>query len=453
MKNNRIIRYLSAFAIVLSIAAVIVGVFGFSLVSAESVSQDTYTFSDKGADTLYDGNGNQISGYTFCLNQDRGVPHRDNETYTRIRLSELDDSILSDYDKQLLLNLVYREDDVDDFRRSIGSGMYIMPQVWIWYVTEDPRDSEVNDPDSTYNTLVLPCFDYLMNNDTISFDTHDAYLYVPAGNHQYMLGNVYIKAPSSVTINKDVVDLAGKDDTYNGEDGTSGFTFELTVYDTLGTIYSSTNPLPRPVAYEQFTATVTDADGSSSDISVTTDSSGKITLQIKNDQSVTISGFDSANYSFELTETSDNMGNMCVLNDMTANVTMTSSNDVYSFDFSESNNVTVNAQNVHQVTLVDPTTSTSESTTVTSADIASDATTTTTTESTTISETTTTAAADDVASAGRNNETDTPTPTPASSTVSTGEAGMNIYTSLGIILILISGIVISIRNVRIREYT
>ena len=284
-----------------------------------------------------------------------------------------------------------------------------------------------------------------------------------------MLGTVFVPVDTSFTIEKTVIDGLDATELYNGVDGVSGFEVNINVYDTLG---------DRPVTNETFVFTGTDADGNVTSQSIRTDASGNLTLNILSGQSITISGFDSVNYRFTLSEATTNTDSTCSLDSISSsNGNLVNNNDgSYSFDFSTSYVVDIDITNRHisadptPVPTAPTTTATEETTTTVEATVA---TTTSEETTTTVEETTTEETSAQVLGAARDTEETTtaetttaetttaetttaettaaatPTPTASASGVpNTGENSHAPRIIAGIILLAGASVVMAVRLTR-----
>ena len=411
-------------------------------------------------DIVYDSQGNVIRGYAYCLNNRRASSHFSCD-FIRFKLSDttygtiFNDNVgttTSEEEaeaKRLLLNAVLKKDEV---KATLNLGC----QQVCWYITDGmlTESAYPNGMTSSFRDLK----DLLTAEPYYDFDQYDAYYYQTQDvRYQNMLGSVFVPVNTSFTIEKTVIDGLDASEIYNGVDGVSGFEVNINVYDTLG---------DRPVTNETFVFTGTDADGNVTSQSITTDASGNLTLNILSGQSITISGFDSVNYRFTLSEATTNTDNTCSLDSISsANGNLVDNNDgSYSFDFSTSYVVDIDITNRHisadptPVPTSPTTTATEETTTTTTAALATVATTTSEETTTTIEETTTETSAQVLGAARDTEETTTatettaaatPTPTPAASGVpNTGEDSHAPRIIAGIILLAGASVVMAVRLTR-----
>lgn len=415
-------------------------------------------------DIIYDSEGNVIQGYAYCLNRSRHASYFSCD-FIRFKLSDTNygtifnttegmGSAADEYEaKRLLLNTLLKRDSL------IAAGYTMQQTCWDitnGLLTESSYPNGMTEEYSTLKALITaePYYD---------FDQYDAYYYQTQNiEYQNMLGAIFIPVDTSFTIEKTVIDGSDAVESYNGVDGVSGFEVNINVYDTLG---------QRPVTNETFVFTSTDAEGNTSSQSIVTDGSGNLTLNILSGQSITISGFDSVNYRFTLSEASTNTDSTCSLDSISSsNGNLVDNNDgSYSFDFSASYVVDIDITNRHISTdpTPAPTTTTTEATTeatttttetteaattTTTAEVDAAAATTTTSEETTSSEETTATA--EVLGAARDTEettttaAPTATPTPATSVngvANTGEESHAPRIIAGIILVAGAAVVMAVR--------
>ena len=432
-------------------------------VSAASNSTEVYQVDGYNAqDIIYDSQGNVVHGYAYCLNRSKDTCHF-NCDFIRFKLSDTDYGTIFNSDgvygtpeeeaeaKRLLLNTLLKRDILIDAGYTIQRTCW---QITDGYLTESSYASGVL---SDTNQAIK---DILTADPYYDFDQYDAYYYQTQDTqYQNMLGAVFIPVDTSFTIEKTVIDGLDAVENYNGVDGVSGFEVNINVHDTL---------TDRPVVNETFVFTSTDANGKDVSQSITTDTSGNLTLNILSGQSITISGFDSVNYRFTLSEASTNTDNTCSLDSISSsNGNLVDNNDgSYSFDFSQSYVVDIDIYNRH--ISADPTpvptteTTTEATTTTTTTEATSESTTEATTTAsvdgiaatTTTSEETTTTTTENVQvlGAARAEETTTaatatPTPTSApSNTPATGEASNASRVITGIILISAGVVVFAVRR-------
>ncbi len=423
-------------------------------------------------DIIYDSQGNVIEGYAYCLNRSRHASYFSCD-FLRFRLSDTTYGTIfnttgdpgtpeDEYEaKRLLLNTLLKRDSL------IAAGYTIQQTCWDitnGLLTESSYPSGMTDQ---YRALK----DAITAEPYYDFDQYDAYYYQTQDTaYQNMLGAIFIPVNTSFTIEKTVVDGLDAVESYNGVDGVSGFEVNINVYDTLG---------QRPVTNETFVFTGTDADGNVTSQSITTDTAGNLTLNILSGQSITISGFDSVNYRFTLSEATTNTDSTCSLDSISSsNGNLVDNNDgSYSFDFSQSYVVDIDITNRHisaDPTPVPTTTTTTETTeatteatttattttTTTSATADAVAATTTTSEETTATIESTTTTSAEVLGAVRASESSeettttaapTATPTPASSVngvANTGEDSHAPRIIAGIILVAGAAVVMAVRLTR-----
>jgi hypothetical protein len=409
------------------------------------------------ADIIFDSEGNVIHGYAYCLNRSRDACYFDCD-FVRFRLSDTNYGTIfngpagtpeEEYEaKRLLLNALLKKD-------SVTSATNLSMQRICWIIT-DGYLNENNYPNGL-QTSYRQLKDLLIAEPYYDFDQYDAYYYQTQDtNYQNMLGSVFIPVDTSFTIEKTVIDGLDATEIYNGVDGVSGFEVNINVYDTLG---------DRPVINETFVFTGTDADGNVTSQSITTDTSGNLTLNILSGQSITISGFDSVNYRFTLSEATTNTDSTCSLDSISSsNGNLVNNNDgSYSFDFSTSYVVDIDIFNRH--ISADPTpvptepsatttAETTEETTATTADVDAVAATTTSEETTTTVEETTSESAEVLGAARASEETTaaptaTPTPVPAVNGVAnTGEDSHAPRIIAGIVLVIGAAVVMTVRLTR-----
>ena len=416
-------------------------------------------------DIIFDSQGNVIHGYAYCLNRSRSASYFSCD-FVRFRLSDTNYGTIfngpagtpeEEYEaKRLLLNALLKKDSV-----TVATNLSV--QRICWLIT-DGYLNENNYPDGL-QTSYRQLKDLLIAEPYYDFDQYDAYYYQTQDvNYQNMLGSVFIPVDTSFTIEKTVIDGLDATEIYNGVDGVSGFEVNINVYDTLG---------QRPVINETFVFTGTDADGNVTSQSITTDTSGNLTLNILSGQSITISGFDSVNYRFTLSEATTNTDSTCSLDSISSsNGNLVDNNDgSYSFDFSTSYVVDIDITNRHisadptpgptaptttATTTTEATTTTTTTTTSVEATVA--ATTSEETTATAEATTTTTEASAQVLGAARAEETTTTaetsaaataTPTPAASGIpNTGENSHAPRIIAGIILLAGASVVMAVRLTR-----
>ena len=410
-------------------------------------------------DIVYDSQGNVVHGYAYCLNNRRASSHFSCD-FIRFKLSDTTyGTIFNDgvgtttpeeeaEAKRLLLNAVLKKDQVDS---TLGLGC----QQVCWYITDGKLTESAypNGMTSSFRDLK----DLLTSEPYYDFDQYDAYYYQTQDvRYQNMLGTVFVPVDTSFTIEKTVIDGLDATELYNGVDGVSGFEVNINVYDTLG---------DRPVTNETFVFTGTDADGNVTSQSIRTDASGNLTLNILSGQSITISGFDSVNYRFTLSEATTNTDSTCSLDSISSsNGNLVNNNDgSYSFDFSTSYVVDIDITNRHisadptPVPTAPTTTATEETTTNVEATVAtttSEETTTTVEETTTEEETSAQvlgAARDteETTTASETTAAATPTPTASASGVpNTGENSHAPRIIAGIILLAGASVVMAVRLTR-----
>ena len=415
-------------------------------------------------DIVYDSQGNVVRGYAYCLNNRRASSHFSCD-FIRFKLSDTTyGTIFNDNvgtttpeeeaeAKRLLLNAVLKKDEVES-TLSLGC------QQVCWYITDGKLTESAYPNGMTASFRELK--DLLTAEPYYDFDQYDAYYYQTQDvRYQNMLGTVFVPVDTSFTIEKTVIDGLDAIESYNGVDGISGFEVNINVYDTLG---------DRPVTNETFVFTGTDADGNVTSQSITTDGSGNLTLNILSGQSITISGFDSVNYRFTLSEATTNTDNTCSLDSISStNGNLVNNNDgSYSFDFSTSYVVDIDITNRHisadptPVPTAPTTSATEETTTATTTSVEATVATTTSVEATTtttVEETTTDTSAQVLGAARASEETTTaasettaaPAPTPvasASGVPNTGEDSHAPRIIAGIILLAGATVVMAVRLTR-----
>ena len=423
-------------------------------------------------DIIYDSQGNTIAGYAYCLNRSRAASHYSCD-FIRFKLSDTTYGTIfnttgdpgttpeEEYEaKRLLLNTLIKRDSL------IAAG-YRIQQI-CWDITNGmlTESSYPNGMTDQYRTMK----DAITAEPYYDFDQYDAYYYQTQDvTYQNMLGALFIPVDTSFTIEKTVVDGLDAIENYNGVDGVSGFEVNINVYDTLG---------QRPVINETFVFTGTDADGNVTSQSITTDTAGNLTLNILSGQSITISGFDSVNYRFTLSEATTNTDSTCSLDSISSsNGNLVDNNDgSYSFDFSQSYVVDIDITNRHisaDPTPVPTTTTTTETTeatteattsattTATSATADAVVATTTTSEETTATAEATTMTSAEVLGAVRASEsseettttaaptaTPTPVPTGVNGVANTGEDSHAPRIIAGILLVAGAAVVMAVRLTR-----
>lgn len=408
-------------------------------------------------DIIFDSQSNVVHGYAYCLNLSRHSSHYSCD-YIRFRLSDTSYGTIFDDNhygvqgdeaadeaeaRRLLLNLLLKQDNLSSVTTlSMQDVVWNITNHYLTYASHPGLISESNQRIKDYLTAE-PYYD---------FDQYDVYYYQAQDTaYQNMLGNLFVPTDTSFTIEKTVLNLSDTVESYNGADGTSGFEVNINVYDTLG---------DRPVTNETFVFSSVDSEGNTSSQSITTDTQGNLSLNILSGQSITVSGFDSVNYRFTLSEASTNMDDTCILDSITSsNGNLIANEDgSYSFDFSQSYSVDIDMVNRHLTTDPVPTTTTTESseettaTTTTTTTETATTTTTTTTETAATTATTTTAATDasvlgiarDVEETTTAAPTATPTPAP-SGVANTGESSHTPRIVAGIVLIVGAAVVMAVR--------
>ncbi|MBR1798202.1 MAG: hypothetical protein IJ757_09390 [Clostridiales bacterium] len=273
--------------------------------------------------------GSKIPGYGFCLDLNRSAPYGVN--YRRTLLSE---SSFSDDTKMMLLSVMCNLEGLYSYARelqaegntvagnfansySTTSNNFFYQRI-IWAITHNEvygnefvgsseyeyrvslyggySDDPLNDPASLWNVFFVPIFDYLRANAPSS--DWDCYLYIPVDNNdQRILSTPFRTIHPEVTVGKIVVDGEGNPVAYNGEND-EGFNLNIGIYDTAADIFVSNE-----------TFYVTRADGSIQDVQ--TNDEGRFDLTIAGRETVTISGFDSENYSVYISEDTTGLGDYC----------------------------------------------------------------------------------------------------------------------------------------------
>lgn len=312
-------------------------------------SDETEVYRVKGYNqygNIKDSEGNVIPCVGYCLDFNNHIP--ESNIYRRHKLS---DSSYTDDQKAILLALTYDPEDFRGFLKDLGDESVVAKNfyeyfaknstrgfqyvIWALCTTDyqkttsySSRASEcggsssdpLNDPASLWNKVFEPSFEYLRQKASeIDTSVYDAYIYIPDnGATQPIMGQMFVVSDHDLSISKIVTNNNGNEVIYNGEDEESGYTLEITIYDTLG---------ERPCVNENFEVTVTDDSGDEIVLTQRTDSNGVLTLQILAGQTLTISGFDSANYRVSISESDDNFGSLVTFDSIDANDDLSRNDD------------------------------------------------------------------------------------------------------------------------------
>ena len=357
----------SFFAVLISVLIAVAIPFGSfaGLVNADS---SEYYFIDGycTADNVTDFRGDVIPGFTFCLDRNKGVPSGSN-IYRRMLLSENTD--YTDEEKRMMLTIANDPAGVEEFINQLAQTSEcvrrFVDKYHLWYNHEHyevqeilwsitfrktygseflgsstynswasdryfggASDDPLNDPDSLWNQLYVPVYQYLIDNCP-GFEEHDVYLYNPDNTYyQPMLSTVFTR--TTVTLEKSVLDLDDNPYSFNGEDD-NGFEVSVTVVDP---------DTGDAVADHEFT--LINSDGSTS--SVTTDSTGLMQFTLNNGESIRLRDRYDDDFLFYVRETAANLGNDCTFERVDASTSVTVEN--------EDSIVTVNNESSNIITVV-----------------------------------------------------------------------------------------------------
>ncbi|MBO4637687.1 MAG: hypothetical protein J5685_11135, partial [Clostridiales bacterium] len=286
-------------------------------------------------DNIFDSNFNRIPGVGFCLDSTKGSPQT-TAFYRRSVLSEY--TRFTDDEKILLMSIASNPQGVVEFldqlaqtrncvqmfideNRGAYSHDYYDVQMIMWAITFRASnttgseyyetsgfarraekygvasDDPLNDPNSLWNQLYVPVFEYLRNTCP-SVPGHDAYVYIPENSYyQPILGAVFETDEQVVEITKTVVDGNGDPVTFNGTDD-NGFTVEVSIFNTLD---------QRIVEGEPFT--VVRSDNSSE--TYTTDDQGTFSFVLHANETVSLHGFPTHYFQVTIGEDVANFGDNC----------------------------------------------------------------------------------------------------------------------------------------------
>ena len=368
--KHRLCFFVAVFFLVISVLSPMVGLDS----SVRAADSDDYIFT---TESIYgrpvnDDKGNVSNTYIMCADYKMSSPTSSVKMKFG-KLSDVSDTYLTEKEKKRFLVLYANLDGVLDYINQIGDTYAPAKEVYnlflnggdkyfqylTWIVRDSSRNAFIYSSNHEYfiiNKLAEPYGSTLENRDlhynvwnplltyldseasNYSFSDYDIRVLIPEDpdTYQIMLAGLMHIKDTSLAISKNVIDLDGNSYDFNGEDDTAGFEVTIEIKeDIMGFPYAGAD------------LTVTSSDGSNS--VVTTDSTGSITLRIDDDETLTITGFDCSDYSFVVTETSDNMGADCNFYSISSNSGNVTNNSV-DMSLSSVGNGTVDIVNQVNVT-------------------------------------------------------------------------------------------------------